>query len=528
MKKIFLLPFFLLLLTSENIIAQAGTLDTTFGVKGKMITTFSSRATAFAVSLEPDGRIVLGGTADGSNSNDFAVSRYHADGKPDRSFGNSGKIVTDFQGLEDEILATAIQPDGKIVAAGESRSKSYNFALARYNINGTLDTTFNHGGKVITDFGGSDDIIYAMALQNDGKIVVAGQVSKVGSLTTRFALARYNTNGALDKSFGTNGTVLTLINSNCEAFAIAIQNDGKIIVAGDTYNGSDYDFAMTRYNSNGTLDAGFGNNGIIATAVGNFNDMAKAVAIDPDGRILLAGFTSKDGFIDDDFAVVRYLSTGQQDKTFGLNGIATMKIGEGSDYCNDMAIQSDGKIVLAGQTINQRRFSDFAVARFNSNGTIDSAFGDNGKTITALTARTDDGFATTLQGEKIIVAGDAFVTDTQIAFALVRYNGNQTQIARPENNFAANSTGINEVAKNSVIVYPNPASTEINFRLNKFQNDTTTLAIFDITGKLKGQYQFNLLTLKIDTTRFSNGNYYYKILQGKKAISSGSFLVEGK
>jgi uncharacterized delta-60 repeat protein len=181
-----------------------------------------------------------------------------AEGDLDTTFDSDGKVTTAIGASDNEAYSVAIQSDGKIVAAGSSKNGSnYDFALARYNTDGTLDTNFGTGGKVITAIGSSTDVAESVAIQSDGKIVAAG-FSNNGS-NNDFALVRYNTNGTLDTTFDSDGKVTTAIGSaNDAAYSVAIQSDGKIVAAGFSNNGSNNDFALVRYNTNGSLDTSFG------------------------------------------------------------------------------------------------------------------------------------------------------------------------------------------------------------------------------------------------------------------------------
>jgi len=414
-----------LLISSFSALAQPGDLDAAFGSGGIVITLFMRHAFGFAAAVQGDQKIVVAGTSDGVGGNDYAIARYNADGSLDHSFNNSGKVNTDFNSFIDEATSMAIQVDGKIIAGGVSdNGRDFDFSLARYLANGKLDKAFSQDGKVTTNFDGEDDL-YALALQPNGKIVAIGSTHRVATITIKFALARFNANGSLDQTFGNGGKTTTLVgNSSCDGSAVAIQTDGKIIVGGDSYNGTSYDFTLARYNSNGTLDASFGSSGIVTSSLSNMDDMISALAIQPDGKILAAGLKNFGSF-NTDFVVVRYNSDGSIDNSFGENGIATTAITNGDDYCNAMALQSDGKIVLTGQVINSRRFSDIAVVRDNANGTPDTSFGANGIVTTAIGTRSDDGYAVTLQQDgKIIVAGDTYVSGSKVGFAVLRYLAN--------------------------------------------------------------------------------------------------------
>ncbi|MCA1625670.1 MAG: FG-GAP-like repeat-containing protein, partial [Acidobacteria bacterium] len=180
---------------------------------------------------------------------DFALARYNTDGSLDNSFGTGGKVTTPFGSDNDNAYAIAVQPDGKIVVAGDSYSttlSNYTFAVARYNQDGSLDASFGTGGKVATDFSSRDDDAYSVAIQKNGKIIVAGRASNGSNYD--FALARYNTNGSLDASFGTGGKVMTPIGSGDDIVrSVAVQSDGRIVAAGSSFNGANLDFALVRY-----------------------------------------------------------------------------------------------------------------------------------------------------------------------------------------------------------------------------------------------------------------------------------------
>src|SRR5438552_2020987 len=215
---------------------EGGSLDKTFGTAGQVTTDFGGVDEAFALAIQGNGKIVVAGATCNSTFTEcnFALARYH-NGNLDKTLGTGGKVTTNFGGV-DQAFAVAIQGDGKIVVAGatcNSNSTDCNFALARYNADDSLDTTFGTGGQVTTDFGGRDDAI-ALAIDGDSKMVVAGRTRN--STDCNFALARYNTDGSLDTFFGTAGQVTTDFGGSDSAFALAIQSDGQIVVAGDTCN----------------------------------------------------------------------------------------------------------------------------------------------------------------------------------------------------------------------------------------------------------------------------------------------------
>ena len=319
---------------------------------------------------------------------------------------------------------------------------SYDFALARYNTDGTLDATFGSGGKVTTyttAYYFSIGSAKAVAIQSDGKIVVAGYIynspQHVSSNQHDFALVRYNTDGTLDATFGSGGIVVTALrpgkdnNDMDYAHAVAIQADGKIVAAGSTGphpNGS-YDpkavttdnFALVRYNTNGTLDTSFGAGGIVTADIGTNNDKAYAVAIQSDGKIVAAGYAYS-SVSNANFALARFNTNGTLDANFGTAGKVTTDIGTGESYAYGVAIQSDGKIVAAGV----KNGYYFALVRYNTNGTLDTTFGTGGM---VTTTNYDKAYAVAIQSDgKIVAAGYCNIetgvwTSPDSGFFVVRY-----------------------------------------------------------------------------------------------------------
>lgn len=321
-----------------------GNLDSTFGTGGIVKTAFNGTGFANSVIIQSDGKIVLGGMAE----NKFALVRYNSSGQIDSSFGNQGKVLTTI-GNSSAINDITIQSDGKIIAAGYTE-KLADFAVARYNSNGTLDTTFGSGGIVITDFFNDDDRATSVSLQSDGKIVVGGGIFDL-DLLKNFAVVRYNSNGSLDTSFNGDGKKTTFVECGDEALgcgidALGLQSDGKIVVTG-----SAGDIYLARYNTNGSLDTTFGNNGIVITNLGGNYDNAYDLAIDMVNGILVAGSTISSG--DEDMVVAKYTSNGTLDTTFDNgDGIVTISLGSNSDISYSLSLQPNGGIVLGGSQGN--------------------------------------------------------------------------------------------------------------------------------------------------------------------------------
>ena len=353
-----------------------GSLDTDFGTGGIVSTGIGSNSdVGTSITLQDDGKILIGGYYVNGAVWDFAITRYNSDGSLDSSFGGGdGKATAAIGSSLDAAMSLVVQTDGKILLAGQSDNGTNNdFALTRFNIDGSLDTSFGGGdGIVTTPIGSGSDIAYSMTLQADGKILLAGQSNN--GTNNDFALTRYNSDGSLDNSFGGgDGIVTTALGSGTDrAYGVTVQTDGKILLAGLSHNGSNDDFALTRYNSDGTLDSGFGGgDGIVTTAIGLGNDIAHSISVQSDGKIILAG-ESQNGAVKD-FALVRYNSDGTLDTGFGKgSGIVTTNLG-GSDIGRGMSLQSDGKILVTGTSHNGTD-KDIALVRFNTDGSLDTNF----------------------------------------------------------------------------------------------------------------------------------------------------------
>jgi len=357
----------------------------------------------------------VGGTSVREGQSDFALLRYNVDGSLDSTFGSGGVVVTDFGGGHDGAVAVVLQPDGKIVAAGVSDPccAGFDFALARYNRDGSLDSGFGSGGKVLTDFGTPGDEAFAVALQSDGKIVAGGT-----SWSSAFALARYNTDGSLDASFGSGGKVKTVL-STAWAFGLAVQPNGKIVAAG----GSNNDFAVARYTPRGRLDPAFGSGGIVSTDFGGFDERAHAVLLQRDGRIVAVGSTDLYPRGGIDFALARYNRDGSLDSGFGSGGkVLTNFGGHSADVAYAAALQTDNMIVAAGASNHSsRRQPKFALVRYRTDGSLDAGFGSEGKVLTDFPSKQDTGHAVLLQPDGKIVAAGATGTNNRSDFALARY-----------------------------------------------------------------------------------------------------------
>lgn len=413
--------------------AAAGDLDLTFGAGGKVTTSFFDVGEeAHALAIQPDGKIVAAGYAfTPVLQSDFALARYNADGALDSSFGVGGKVTTDFFGFFDQAFAVTIQPDGKIVAAGSASLdiRHVGFGMARYNSDGSLDASFGSGGKVITQFFGEGDGASAIAVLPGGKLLAAGSAFHPGMLSD-FALARYNSDGSLDLSFGSGGKITTDFGGRDDlATSLVIQPGGKIVVAGSSgVLAPAIDFALARYNPDGSLDTSFGTAGRVVTDFTSSNDQARGVALQPDGKIIAAGMAGV-GSGRVGFGLARYDSNGSLDSSFGAGGKVTTDFGCGAGGFAVLT-QPDGKIIVSGSAsliCFPNPGSDFALARYHSDGVLDSSFGVGGKILSDFSGSIDTAYATAIQPDgKIVACGVSFtpiVNNLMPNFALARYNG---------------------------------------------------------------------------------------------------------
>ena len=393
-----------------------GSLDSTFDGDGLVTTAIGNyHDEARAVAIQPDGNILVVGSFGTSNGDDFFVARYNPDGSLDASFDFDGIVTTDF-GASEVPMAMAIQPDWKIVVVGYSEIGPFNggakIAVARYNTDGSLDSSFSADGKAVTDLNSSHELATSVAVQTDGKIVLTGY-KNVGINDNDIVLLRYTSDGSLDPTFDGDGMVSTEVGTGSDEFAssIAIQPDGKILIGGRAYNGSDTDLALLRFDSAGNLDPGFDVDGKVITDFGVGSERGGFVALQPDGKIVLGGYS------EDRFLVARYSNTGALDPSFDLDGkTSTAYPGMlNSPTASDLVLQSNGKIVIAGYS---NRDYDFAIARFHPNGLIDSTFDSDGLVITDFDMNRDD-----------IANSVSIQADGKIVVAGYRYNGSNYDIA---------------------------------------------------------------------------------------------------
>jgi uncharacterized delta-60 repeat protein len=374
--------------------AEPGDFDLTFGSSGKVILPAAENSdNATGVAVQPDGKIIVSGYCRVSGQADFCVSRLNRDGSIDSTFGNGGKITTAVGNGFDGAFALALQADGKILVGGYCPLLGVTLmCIVRYTPNGAIDTSFNNGfGKTLTALGdGGNDVIYALAVQGDGRIIASGGCKRGGD--TDFCAVRYNADGSVDNSFGqvqalsaggsTPYAVASVGGGDESASAVAIDVEGRIVQAGTCYAGTPLRgrICTVRYLPNGARDSSFGTNGLVITESrpGQSDDGAQGIAIQADGKIVLSGSCGFAGSAIFTFCFVRYNDNGSVDTTFGTDGISLGGSGPTYGVGQSLVMQPDGNLVAGGACDNQAGRMKFCFQRLNSDGSEESTFAYTG------------------------------------------------------------------------------------------------------------------------------------------------------
>jgi uncharacterized delta-60 repeat protein len=465
----------LLLLSSAlalNVCGQAGGLDPDFGTGGIVNTPIGPGFDmGLAVAVQDDGKVLVGGysTSGITFINEFMLVRLNVDGTPDDSFGANGVVTTAISGMGDEAQGITIQPDGKIILVGMSfTGEDYDFSMARYNSDGSLDTTFSDDGKLTTELAPGTDIATAVAVQDDGRIVVVGVVDNGPS--DNFATVRYTADGELDADFGSGGIVNTGVGSfNEKAWAVRIQDDGMIVVGGESQNdNSDYDFAVVRYDTAGVLDPGFSGDGVAMIDLSGGDERARGLVIQPDGKIAAGGTSVNGGSYQ--MMVARLNTDGTPDNGWSFDGTATTTVGPGQQNARAMALQPDGKILLAGRASGANL--EFTVVRFLDNGVADPAFQGDGSVTTPIGFFDAEGYAMALAPDGGILVSGYASNGGDNDLAVVRYLNDI-------------SVGIDQAAIDHVqaVVYPSVAAEEAILEFTLEAPGSWTGTLLDVQGR---------------------------------------------
>jgi uncharacterized delta-60 repeat protein len=431
-------PFYLLSIAfsfvSSVVFSQSGSLDSTFNEVGIVRTDVGIHTLDFlyAITIQPDQKIVAVGSVNVGGNLDFAVIRYLADGSIDSDFGINGLAQIDFNNGDDAGHAIVLQPDGKMVLAGTTQLNSLaDFAVARLNPDGTPDSTFGVAGIVISDLGSDYDYPNAVALQTNGKIIVAGRYNYSGFTGSDFAMIRYKEDGEVDSTFGANGIVLTGIHEEDEVKGIIIQPDGKIVLGGFASISAKGDYAMVRYLDNGQVDKSFGIGGKVTTDLAGQgrSDYETCVLQDKDGMIVLGGsanYNTIEGT--SELGIVRYDKDGHLDQGFALHGIYILHLGDNSQM-QTILQQPDGKYLFAGKSDAVGFKNQWLLARVTNAGELDTSFGNQGYVATDMAGTYQVANAMALQIDSRIVVGGLNGDFANADFVLARYIADFTMTA---------------------------------------------------------------------------------------------------
>ena len=420
---------------------NSGTLDTSFNSKG-FVTHHNaaggnSRDHGKAITTDNQGHILVAGQSYNGSDYDLALWRYNADGTLDTTFGMKG-FVTHHNAAggnwSDRVYSITTDSQGRILVAGESYNGSdMDMVIWRFHTDGTLDTTFGTGGVVVHNNaagGNGDDSGRSITVDSQGRILVAGY-SLNSSGNSDMVIWRYNADGTLDTSFDGDGIVVHNSaaggNGNDYGYSIITDGQGRILVAGQSFNGSNDDMVIWRYNIFGSLDVSFGTGGIVVhhnAAGGGGNDLGRSIAIDSQGRILVAGHSQNSS--DYDMVVWRYNPDGTPDTSFGTNGFVVHNSaagGNSNDYGRSITIDGKERILITGESYNGSDY-DMVIWRYNPDGTLDTSFGNNGVVVHNSAAggnNHDHGLSITIDSQgKILVTGDSY-NGSNYDMALWRY-----------------------------------------------------------------------------------------------------------
>jgi uncharacterized delta-60 repeat protein len=495
--------------------AQPGSLDPLFSEDGIASTIFAYPVLRGldAIVLQDDQRIVVGGNSQlspGGYSN-FAVARLLPTGQLDGSFGNGGKTVTQEVG-DGNVCALAMQDDQKIIAGGTSTDGGYSrFTLARYLADGALDSSFGDDGLVFTAVGLYGGILRGLCIQPDGRIIAAGSALYEEN---RIVLARYTEGGVLDPSFGAGGTVVTNVVLNDEAQAITLQADGRILVSGACSNGGQGGIFVARFFTDGSPDDSFGGGGFVTT---NINSVASAhaIAFQADGRITVTGNTFSNG--NGDVCLVRFLPNGAFDTAFGSGGVVTTSFltwTTGDDTGHGILVQPDGSIVVAATVDEPSQVANIGAVRYSPQGALDTGFGAAGLVNIDLLGNhgTAAGIARQADGKILIVGGLGSTCDTTVG-VVVRLLGG------PSGSAVGMAEQHNE---DPALLYPDPVSENAILEFTLDHAEKSSARIADAAGRnVRVLFNDRLLAagahrLSVDLSGMAPGPHVLLLSQGTR------------
>lgn len=458
-------------------ISQVGDLDIGFGNDGIVVQDAGSNfESANAVAIQADGKIVVAGPRQGQAGFETVLLRFNDDGTLDTGFGTGGIVITDTTDAIDYIaFGIAIQPDGKILVSGQAvDSTSVRFMVLRFNTDGSVDDGFGAGGVALVDAGDDMSAGFGIAVQPDGKILVSGFSNT--NLQDNITIVRFNPDGILDPTFDGDGIVVTNIDNESRGYTVNLTPDGKIVVGGRMSNGSTTNIVVVRYNLDGSLDLTFSGDGITTTQIATVSDvyLPLGAAVQPDGKILVTTNSYISG-LNEGFALLRYNTDGTLDSQFGDNGKTLTIIGS-FDVPRAAVVQPDGKIVIAGYSYTNfsPQEANMVLLRYDANGVLDTEFGIEGLglIIADINSQADIALAMALQPDgKILITGNTGL-------------GNIVDIAMLR--FLSSPTGAKEAhaSVSDIAFYPNPVLETGKLEYELSENTKLSVKLYDNQGRL--------------------------------------------
>jgi uncharacterized delta-60 repeat protein len=480
MKKIAFLILYLFLL--ELHAQQSGTLDTTFAVKGLSITDRNTFESNIAFTLQPDNKVVAVGFTEEMGASKLTVLRYLPDGSLDPTFATNGVYAGTYLVHTNIAQAVTLQPDGKILVAGYATNASSGVTfnedmfVLRFKANGIPDSSFGSNGQRRLNLGYNERPV-SIRLLSDGKILVAGSVFH--NLVSSFLVYRLNNDGSVDNSFGSSGRKEAFITNGLwnYCYAMELQPDGKILLAGEAETTAGLDFALIRLNSDGSYDTTFSEDGKTTQEISAADDGAQSMFLSSDGKILLGGFAVN---ADDktEIALMRFSADGNLDGTFGNAGKVLAQMGADYSAVADLCLTSTGNILVAGTAKRYPSYFDFFLAKYKPDGSLDDSFGAQGITYTDYDGHYDGiSDAQILPDGKILVAGTGVNTANSISeYLLARY-------------WFGEYSGNEDVAQIlvSTWAYPNPThERKVTLNYHLLEAAEVSFELFSMQGKLLG------------------------------------------
>jgi uncharacterized delta-60 repeat protein len=498
---------FLFIIVFQSSYTQTVSLDLTFGTNGKVTNAFNPNGDFGGITkIQSDGKIIYVGFKTYSLNGNIFISRFNSNGTLDTSFGVNGIVNTSLIAEVGRNGMVKIQPDDKILITASfsinSNSDSFDFATARYNSDGTIDSNFGTNGIVITDLSTKSDNSYAVDLQSDGKIIVAG-ASNVLNQNSDFkincSMVRYLPNGVLDTSFGINGKSFFGefdATSSSATICMTILPDDSIVIGSYTNaqeaNSDFANFGIIKTTNNGILNSTFGNNVHKIIDFG-FYDEINAIG-HYDGKIIALGFSTNPG-VTNKVAMARILSDGNLDTSFGNSGKINTNISATSsnDRTVDLLIQTDGKIIASGSTVVNSEVN-FLLVQFTNNGVLDTQFNVNG-------------FVTTSFGNPVSRA-TGLLLDNNGKILVTGLTGTNSTLQTAFSRYTLQNLSISDLNNQIINVFPNPFNEFVNINTSNLDIKDFKLELFDILGK-RVDFKQNGNTLQIENAQ--KGNYFLKV-----------------